>query len=645
VPRLKGCVGALITVGALAAAPAALAAPGWTPASAIPIPTISPVVQTQLGYQTGGAATLAFIEDDGPGDNTLYAGTTVPGEAFQLQLAEGATGGLSPSEVSLAVAPGGAAVLAWADAGSSTVDYYASFRPTGLTNWTTPQLIGTSSGSAAPLSTAIAPDGSTGAAALDAGQVQVATGGPGGFSVTLQAAGSAPALAYDSADQLTAAYEDSSDDIDAATLAAGASTWSAAATVATGAGGGPTLAVSADGSAALAFNAGGVLDAATRASDSAAWSQPTQLAANGTPLAAAVSSANRVYVLISNGDGCSIAASAFAVVGGLGAAGDTPQCLVTGPAASAGAVTLLGNDAYFAWSGSGTVAADSWGASAAAPGPPTTLTSGGSAVLGQLLGDGLGDIAALWSGGTDPLAGAAYEAAGPALVGYDVPSTGNADVTIAMNATFADPWSSIPALPTWSFGDGTAAETGAQVSHTYAAAGDYEVTVTVANTLGNTTTETFPVTVGGPPPSLTKVGQSVSKWTVTHGTTLRYTLNEAAQVTLVFVRTATSVIDGSLTVSGVAGANTLAFHGIITSPYGVLAPGGYTLSLIATEGGLVSGTQTRSFTIKSPPKPKPKPKAKAKKKKTKTKTKKASRKVKSKRQPRRIARLRVSVIR
>jgi predicted outer membrane repeat protein len=58
-----------------------------------------------------------------------------------------------------------------------------------------------------------------------------------------------------------------------------------------------------------------------------------------------------------------------------------------------------------------------------------------------------------------------------------------------------------PITYTWDFGDGTPAGTGAHVAHTYAVAGQFTVTLTATNSLGNVSTTTQVNVLAAPPPT------------------------------------------------------------------------------------------------------------------------------------------------
>ncbi len=122
-------------------------------------------------------------------------------------------------------------------------------------------------------------------------------------------------------------------------------------------------------------------------------------------------------------------------------------------------------------------------------------------------------------------------------------------------ATFScvatDAWSPVSST-SWSFGDGTAAS-GASVSHTYAGAGTYAVSVTVTDAVGNARTRTGSTVVTAAPvvtppaatpkPKLT--GVKLTKKTIhvvksddkPRSTKLKLTLNTDAKVKVVLKRT------------------------------------------------------------------------------------------------------------
>jgi len=552
----------LAYVSALAFASAAEAQPGpaWTAGAQYPLPAGVAAAQSEILYQAGGTATLAYLQttSTSPLQTVLHVGTIAPGAGYQQQTAVSSTSTSIPVGFALAVAPSGAAVLEWSvlegsDPASAPLTYLASYRAAGAAAWGAPVTLATDaaqvSGIAPQLAPAISPDG-TAAAAVDhvdptlspAGyRIDVAThaaGAGAAWGAPAQlAAGSAESaenvtLAYDASDDLTAAYDLRLSGEDAYTvgdqlLPAGSQTWGPFEEIAGSApsdsAGPPQLAVAPDGSAVLSFAyapvgsaQSGEAEAVTRSGATGAWSAPAALtpgASASSPVAAGISPADIAYVLLSEStpDGGSCAG----VVSGPAAAGFTPpQCLSTtdiGPSLSGG-VAFIGSDAYFAWSGpqsasgADVVEGASWPASAAGPGSPTDLTAPASGLtLQRLVSDGDGSVAAFWTGAAGgALDAAAFDAGGPVFIAADVPSRVDVDDDVDFNVTCADLWSGLEGLPTWNFGDGTAPLVGAQVAHAFIHTGTYTVTVTASDRLGNTSSASFPVVVEPAPPPKAK---------------------------------------------------------------------------------------------------------------------------------------------
>jgi PKD repeat protein len=205
-----------------------------------------------------------------------------------------------------------------------------------------------------------------------------------------------------------------------------------------------------------------------------------------------------------------------------------------------------------------------------------------------------------------------------------------------MSADFTDLWSGLGGAASWSFGDGASA-TGTQVSHTYSSPGNYTVTVTASDSLGNQTTATYSIAVTAPAPPpphgelrLTGVSQSRPEWSEAKkrlhnhkrhapvGTTFRFTLNHAATVTLKFTRATTGrrashtcvhvtrnnrhsphcslrTTPGVVVIAGHSGQNRMQFNGLLR-PHRKLAPGRYTV-LITASNPTGSAASTLSFTI------------------------------------------------
>jgi hypothetical protein len=92
----------------------------------------------------------------------------------------------------------------------------------------------------------------------------------------------------------------------------------------------------------------------------------------------------------------------------------------------------------------------------------------------------------------------------PTITAANVPAAGSTSAAVAMTATVSDAWSSLGAgQPSWSFGDG-ATGAGLAVSHTYAKAGTYAVTVGAVDAAGNAAApvarQIVVTTPAGPPP-------------------------------------------------------------------------------------------------------------------------------------------------
>lgn len=90
-----------------------------------------------------------------------------------------------------------------------------------------------------------------------------------------------------------------------------------------------------------------------------------------------------------------------------------------------------------------------------------------------------------------------YDVGGPDLLDLSVPAGGSAGQALGFSVNPRDRWSAVSST-TWDFGDGATA-TGPQASHAFAE-GVYTVRVTSADALGNTASATRTVAVGPPPP-------------------------------------------------------------------------------------------------------------------------------------------------
>jgi hypothetical protein len=108
--------------------------------------------------------------------------------------------------------------------------------------------------------------------------------------------------------------------------------------------------------------------------------------------------------------------------------------------------------------------------------------------------DPLGDDLATWLSHSGTIEVAVYDAAPPSLGTATIPASATVGVPASFSAANPlDVWSP-PVTVSWSFGDGSSA-TGEAVTHIYAHAGNFPVTLTATDALGNATSQSGSVTV------------------------------------------------------------------------------------------------------------------------------------------------------
>jgi PKD repeat protein len=260
--------------------------------------------------------------------------------------------------------------------------------------------------------------------------------------------------------------------------------------------------------------------------------------------------------------------------------------------------------------------------------------------------DPQGDAAVIWSidnGTTELVQAEGYDDAGPIVDAVSIPSSGTVGVPVSFSVAPVDAWSAV-AGSAWSFGDG-ASDSGQTLSHTYARAGSYPVTVTSTDTLGNATTTTGTIAIIVPPsspmpkppapvpaPSLTHLAQTHRTWregtrkatiatrVAPVGTTFLFATDQHVRVTLAFAQSIAgrrvagmcraptrgnrrrpachrTVVRGSLSYVVTAGSHRITFQGLIANRR--LPLGAYTLSVTATSTTTSrrSATRTLRFTI------------------------------------------------
>jgi hypothetical protein len=559
----------------LAAVPAgAAAAPGWVAATDFPLPADDIGIGGLPGpdevlYQDGGIATEAFlqVESISPLQTTLHVGTLAPGATYAEQLTLPSGGGAFPVEPRLAVAPDGAAVLAWIELlgekpEGSPLRYRAAYRPAGGDSWEAPFTVATDEevekGVSPALTVAISADGaaavgvqhfaageSTGPHKQPNDRIDIAVKPAGSawqspqrLSPVAQSAESL-SLGFDGQGDLTAAYrlryiEGSTSEDDLYTpvvrrLAAGGAAWGLEeqlvkpevpwTTYA------PVMGVDEVGDAVIAYqyddDPASKIEtrAVTRQGPNGGWTAPAAISPKSSaPEAAGVAPDGMAYVLYSyqgsnSGESCEGVERA-PVDGSF--SGERCVSLESEESFS-GSIAFLGDDAYFAWRANPpgeqsdlTIQGARWGEGETLPEVAQNLDTPGLRYgTPTLVPDGEGSVVAFYTNPGDDLRAAAYDAGPPILLSSGVPSTAMVGQPVTVSAALVDLWAGVGAgQPTWSFGDGSAPVAGATATHAFGAPGVYTITLNAADALGNATTESFTITVvpqtGIPPAAISR---------------------------------------------------------------------------------------------------------------------------------------------
>jgi PKD domain len=685
----------ILTWVLLVAAPAAaLATPGWSAPGSVGIP--SGAAAAKVAYASGGVATVAYIQitSQTPLTTALHVGVIAVGGSYVDELTIPSTANALPGDVSLSEAPDGAAVVEYetvsSTAANANVAVYALQRSAGADTWGSPITITPpaprDSVHPTQMVTAISADGSA-AAAIE--RVDSTDAAPGGdrIDVTVANHGGAwgspteislsgednesVALAFDSTDNLTAAFTSASPaaterpTAEVATRSGSTGVWGAPVMVSAASptdflGSALQLGVAPDGSAVVAYQlvtASHTLDtwATTRSGASGGWTAPADVtpgSASAAPFAVGVSPSDKAYVIYSYQGTNSGLNCVGAVRANVGGTFTSPACISPQnyqPFAIAG-VTFLGSDAYFAFTGAPNggsdydLEADRWTDGAPGADSPTTIVSPQAAtpLLVAVEPDENGGVPVFFSpdSGTT-IDASAWDTGGPSLISSSVPATAVAGQAISLEAKFTDLWSGPATSPSWSFGDGTSGS-GASVSHTYATPGTYLADASSADSLGNTTTRQFVITVTAastpaPGPATTSavqlelsaVHQTHASWLEKKrahrkgrqpavGTAFHFTLSTAAAVTITFTgsraghKVGKKCVAGAsgggkharcslrisdvMTISGHSGSNTLNFIGAIRG-HAKLAPGNYAVTFTASNSAFTSSTSKLHFAI------------------------------------------------
>jgi hypothetical protein len=231
------------------------------------------------------------------------------------------------------------------------------------------------------------------------------------------------------------------------------------------------------------------------------------------------------------------------------------------PGAGVPRVALAANGSALAvWEGP-TTGGDALLASMRPPGgtfgAPVAITSSADNALGEHLAlDDAGDGAVSWhntgeASAPHPVHVRGFDATPPQLGTVSIPTGAHAGRATAFAASASDFWG--PVSLTWSFGDGGSAS-GAAPTHAFHRGGTFTATVTATDAVGNAASRSGVVHVVARAPSLSRlslvdrrfrvgpVAAAIAarvrrrRMPVSVGTAFRFTLDEAAAVTIAFAR-------------------------------------------------------------------------------------------------------------
>jgi hypothetical protein len=520
--------------------------------------------QDQILYQSGGVATEAFIQIVSyptPLQTVLHIGTMAPGGSYSDQLTIASSEEAIPVGVQIAVAPNGAAVASWTELAGSSIEksplrFRAAYRPAGSATWEAPFTIATEtereSGFSPTLTPAISASGtaavgiqrfangeSTGTHKRPNYRVDVAVHPVGGSWHAPERlsperiSATSLALGFDGSGDLTAAYtkrflEGAEEKEDHSTVIvrrrpASSGVWGPEEDI-TGSetlwsADGMHLGENEAGDAVVAYQydlkAPSTLEtkAVTRQGPNGSWAAPARLSETSGPAGVGVSPNGMAYVLYSFQSNSSSGHCEGVVRAPVGGSFSPERCLSPpNEDTFSGSVAFLGNDAYFAWrsnvpgvSSNASVQGGRWADGSALPDVAVNLdTPGLEYGFPTLVNDYQGSVVAFYTNPGGMLRAAAYDGGPPILLGTNVPARATAGQPVSFSASFFDLWAGLGAgQPTWSFGDGSAAASGATVTHTFGAPGTYTIGLGAADALGNAAgTTSYTIIVTPAPPTL-----------------------------------------------------------------------------------------------------------------------------------------------